>query len=75
MDPLYPQPSQIAPGSAAALRVICVPLEQVFSNFVEYAVDYDRVPTKDPKYPASESWTMTNNWLAGITNGAHSIVD
>ena len=38
---------------------------RVFSNFWEYAVDYAHVPTKDARYPASESWVLARNWMAG----------
>lgn len=69
---LVGEPVSYAPASYCS-TVSTVNPSRVFSNFVEYAVDYHHVPTKNPLYPASEGWLLVRNWLAGVTNA--SMVD
>ena len=69
---LVGEPVSYAPASYCS-TVSTVNSSRVFSNFVEYAVDYHHTPTKDPRYPASEGWVLVRNWLAGVTN--ESMVD
>ena len=66
------EPVSYAPASYCS-TVSARNASRVFSNFVEYSVDYDHVATKDPRYPASEGWALVRNWLAGVPNT--SLVD
>jgi hypothetical protein len=61
------EPVSYAPASYCS-TVSTKNASRVFSNFVEYAVDYTHIPIKNPLYPASEGWVLVRNWLAGVDN-------